>query len=586
MKIKQTIGGKLALVIMALNIVSVLLVSFLFYHQFRESLNERVLLQLTSIKKLKRVQIVSFINEKISVLKKVTPDLLADPQLRQYIAAQDTLILTDPADKYIFVPNLTDSIAIPRDSSQHKVTVYDLTPLHKTGKIVLMFVRQTGTSQQMMLITQGQEIQEILYERTGMGETGESYLVGADTTLRSASRFYPALAPPAIRANPQTIQIAQKGTIEASIFHDYRGVMVFSSFSTIHINGLHWVILSEIDKEEALMPLYKLRRHLISICLIILLVVLLVSILLARNLVKPVVNMKSLLSQMAKGKTVPKVSINTSGDEIAQMYAALNRLIDALGSITRYADEIGTGNFEVNYTLLGPKDALGLSLLRMRDQLKAYQENEAKLLKQNQRALMQGQEKERMRLAQELHDGLGPLLTTLKLSLQPTHLEEEQQEKIKKLLDETINEVRAMSYNLMPSVLLDFGVGEAIGNLVAVLQKVTPIRIKYSNDMRKGSVLTDEINIQLYRIAQEALNNAIKYSKATEIRLSVTEFEHHVSFYISDNGIGFDAKAQHSGTGLINLRERTKLLNGSFDIHSDNHGTSIEIELPLSHDIH
>ncbi len=581
MKIKRTIGRKLALAMLVFNMVSILLVSLLFYNQFREALNQRVLLQLTSIKKLKRVQIVSLIHEKIAMLSRVTPALLADPQLGQYIASYDTLFLKDITQDSLWIPGLTRAITIPDQTGQQQVAVHDLSPWHTTGKIVLMFVRPLNPSQQIILITQGEQFQRILQERTGMGETGESYLVGADTMLRSTSRFYPDLPPTTMRANPAILQMTEEPLPEAGIFRDYRGVQVFSSFSAIHINGLHWYLLSEIDQSEALMPLYKLRRSLLSICLMILLVVTLAGILLARNLVKPVVHMQSLLNQLATGRTIPRIDLHSGDDEIARMYVALNKLVKALNDITRYANEIGTGNFAVSYTPLGTDDTLGLSLLHMRDQLKTYQENEAALMKQAQRALLQGQEKERMRLARELHDGLGPLLTTLKLSLQSTQLHAPQQEKMRKLLDETISEVRTMSHNLMPGVLLDFGVGQAIGNLVAAMQKATPVVIRYSNDMQQDAVLTDEMNIQLYRIVQEALNNAIRHAQATEIKLSLTGFEEYISFYISDNGQGFDTTTHHGGTGLINLRQRTMLLNGTFDIHSDSNGTSIEIELPL-----
>jgi signal transduction histidine kinase len=145
--------------------------------------------------------------------------------------------------------------------------------------------------------------------------------------------------------------------------------------------------------------------------------------------------------------------------------------------------------------------------------------------------------------------------------------------------------MRRVSYNLMPAVLLDFGAGAAIKNMVEDISKSAKCSVVFLDDTRKNnSKLNKELNVALYRIAQETLNNAIKHADAKEIKISLTEFEDKVCYFISDNGNGFrntQSKSDFSGKGLKNIKERAALFNGEFFITSDEQGTVIEVEIPL-----
>jgi signal transduction histidine kinase len=168
------------------------------------------------------------------------------------------------------------------------------------------------------------------------------------------------------------------------------------------------------------------------------------------------------------------------------------------------------------------------------------------------------------------------------MSVQAVVLDPTIKNQLKVQIDETITEVRRISANLMPSVLKDFGVGAAIHNLVKDLQSHDQFKISYNDSTSQPSAISEDINIALYRIAQEALNNTIKYASATEVKISVTEFEDRVSLYIHDNGAGFDTENQTSGHGLRNMKMRTRLLNGLIFIESSENGTIIEVEIPLA----
>jgi signal transduction histidine kinase len=334
-------------------------------------------------------------------------------------------------------------------------------------------------------------IQRLLLERTGLGETGESYIVGSDFKMRSLSRFFPNKNPLEIEVHSEGVKNALEGKEGKSLLSDYRGIAVLSAYSKIEIKDLKWALLSEIDEREVVAALENIKIKLLIIAALIFAFILFISIVISRKM--------EMLTQQSKA------------------------------------------------------------------------------------ALVQGQEEERSRLSKDIHDGAGPLLTSIKLQLSALKIEEEEKGKLKQMIDETITEMRRISYNLMPSVLLDFGVGSAIKNLVESLSKSAKCNIFFVDDTRKkDGKITPEINVALYRIAQEALNNSVKHADASTIKISITEFPEKVSLYVFDNGTGFKSDAENkSGSGLKNMRERVSLLNGEIFINSDDAGTTVEVEIPF-----
>lgn len=198
-------------------------------------------------------------------------------------------------------------------------------------------------------------------------------------------------------------------------------------------------------------------------------------------------------------------------------------------------------------------------------------------------ALVKGREEERARLAKELHDGIGPLLTTLKLQVGAIEMRLEEKEKLKALIDNTIDEIRRISNNLTPSVLQDFGVGEALRNLISAVRSSVPhLTIRYQSDISHSDRIPHDVQVALYRIAQEGLNNAIRHAQAREIKLSITQFDDRISLFLIDDGRGFNLNQAFEGKGLYNMRFRTDLLRGSFLIASGDDGTAVEVEIPIT----
>ncbi len=546
-------------------------ISYLFYVQFDSALKERVLLQLSSVKQLKIVKIRKELNERYEAfrLRSKNPDNTEPSPLFFH----EGIYATVP-DSLLGYP-----IRTMLGGVSDRITLFDLTQHNPSHEITIGFITQIQGGF-LIALAEESEIQGILLERTGLGQTGESYIVGSDFKLRTKSRF--------LRDSPKNVTVKSDGVLRAlnnepgeDLIYDYRGTQVFSSYEKIELSGLKWVILTEINHQEALFPLEELKNNLMIMILVIIFAVLIGSYYLSKKMVSPIVEMEQKLTDMSKGILDPIKSPQSRDDEIGHMFDALNKLVNALNETIVFAGKIGAGNFDASYQLLSEDDKLGQALMQMKEKLQEYHENEQRLLVENQRSILNGEEGERSRLSKEMHDGLGPMLTTMKMSIQSTNLSVPTKKNILNHIDETIKEVRRMSNNLMPSVLADFGAGEAIGNLVDQINKSSDIKIRYKNDMPSEAKIDDSIQITLYRVAQESINNAIKHSKAKEIKLSITAFDNRVSFFVSDNGIGFDPKKSTNGNGLRNMKERVKLANGTLDIDSQPTGTTLEIEIPI-----
>ncbi len=247
-----------------------------------------------------------------------------------------------------------------------------------------------------------------------------------------------------------------------------------------------------------------------------------------------------------------------------------------------------------------------LANLALQETNQALQETQNKLLRESalrhqqqlneqlvrMAALMQGQEDERKRLSYDLHDGIGQMLTGQKLlaeHLRSIHLLPEKEQRtyasLKELILKTIQEVRNMSNNLMPSVLSDFGLEPALRQLVEQQARQTGLAMQVH--AKQADVRLDKaIEIGVYRIAQEALNNAIKHAKADEIDVDLRLSDSRLLLVVSDNGQGLTNAATKgilNGHGLHNMRERARLLNGVFRLASEpNEGTRVTVTIPLN----
>lgn len=208
--------------------------------------------------------------------------------------------------------------------------------------------------------------------------------------------------------------------------------------------------------------------------------------------------------------------------------------------------------------------------------------------------ILEGQEEERRRISRDLHDGIGQYLTALKYSLDgingvKTYQEEKRLEVSKKLIGDVIKEVRRISFHLTPVALSDYGLTSVLNKFSEEMTKISKIPVQFENPTGFISRLEPKVENNIYRIVQEAVNNAIKYSEATEIRITLSHNSRYLHLEISDNGKGFDYQKlkddghfKASGHGIFNIKERVNFINGQFSMEtSSGQGTTIHIELPL-----
>ena len=336
------------------------------------------------------------------------------------------------------------------------------------------------------------KIQSMLLENTGMGSTGESYIVGPDNRLRSASRFFP-------NRPPATMEFKQDAVDPDHIRVDYRGKKVISFSRDLENPSLQWKIVSEIDFDEAMEPVEQFTNYLLAIIITGCLLIVLVS-------------------------------------------AFFSNLIS---------------------------------------------QREAKLHRDKTAALLEGQENERKRITQELHDGVGQLLTAIRLRIHVMQFDTALRKELVDLINETIGEVKRISYNVMPGSLVDFGLEAALKGLCDNTSRYSRLKFDFRYIRESDHALSFDVTVAVFRIVQEGINNILKHASATHVDLNILDKEDEIYVLLKDNGKGFNpASPNHTGLGLRSMTERAKLLGGNVDIHSEpDEGTTVEARIPLAAEI-
>lgn len=396
-------------------------------------------------------------------------------------------------------------------------------------------------------------INSILFNKnpgTGLGKTGEAYLVGLDGMMRSPSRFVPG-AVLNVTVNSEGFKKALDRKEGVGIYKDYRGVEVLGAYGYLEEGGASRIILAEIDLSEAMVPLVVIRNEIMFLSLIIVLAIFAIAWFVAYGITRPLVRLKNAANFITLGNYNQQLEVNVD-DEIGELTRAFNAM----------AREINTTTQELR-------------------------DNE-ELLHHYYRANLDGQDIERQRLSRELHDGLGQQLVAGKLMLESSLYAEDADLKQKILeaqgvFDLIIGDIRRISHNLSPSILQEFGLRAAMENLCNNIMKSSGIRIDFHFDMEDRAC--DEMtSTYLFRIAQESLNNAQRHSGAKTIKVLLLADPNEIILEIDDDGCGFQMKeaSKQGGNGLYNIRERVRILNGNLSIKSSpGKGTKIQVKVPF-----
>lgn len=253
----------------------------------------------------------------------------------------------------------------------------------------------------------------------------------------------------------------------------------------------------------------------------------------------------------------------------------------------------------INYILLGSAVALLVIAVlsyrnyRHKQKLQKQRINELETEKQltATEAILKGEEKERSRLAQDLHDGLGGMLSGIKYSLNNmkenlimTPANAQAFEHSVSMLDNSINEMRRVAHNLMPESLLKFGLDAAIRDFCSEIQLNGMLRVHYQSVGLKNKSIDQSLSVTIYRVTQELLNNIMKHAGATQAVVQIGSTDNQLTITVEDNGKGLadETIIAAQGIGWKNIYSRVHYHKGSVSIQSPpGKGTSVFIEFPL-----
>lgn len=371
---------------------------------------------------------------------------------------------------------------------------------------------------------------------SGWGITGESYIINENLLMVTPSRFFGDSIKHTV-VNTVASRKASEGQAGTAIIKDYRAIKVLSSFCRLNIDGLNWAILVEIDYDEAMSPVNRLRNEILFLSIFIATFVFLLALYFSRSISKPILKLKVAANQIREGNFNVEVKIDAENE---------------IGELTRDFNSM------------------------------------AGQIRQQMRTTITAQDDERQRLSKELHDGLGQMLVAASYKLQSVDCSSslkaiEHINDSKFMVDQIIDEMRRISNNLMPGVLREFGLEMAVKSLIREASEISEISFNLNIENVKSDLKPD-IQIYLFRIIQEATNNIIRHSKAKSASIKIMQESEHLFISISDDGIGFNMNdgEYKGGNGLRNMRERIAILGGSIQIESsEDTGTGITIKVPL-----
>ena len=496
------------------------------------------------------------------------------------------LIIAHGPDKVSF----TDFAFQPDESTLP--CAYITSPVYLHNRKIGLLILQISIDEVNTIMTNDNNWKEL-----GFGATGETYLVGNDFRMRSDSRFYiqDSIAYfkklheigtedstiTKIRFQHTSILIQSAKTIASANalngqtatkqIKDYRGVDVVSSYAPINIAGLQWVIITEIDEREAFASIYALRENLVLLGVLITLLALIVSLLLARNIAKPMNSVTKAIEQYSVGNLSYRNSLS-SQDEFGVLGNTLNDMAEKILEST----------------------------ISLQNEISQHKQTEIELIKseaalRNLTAhLHMVREGERKGIAREIHDELGQSLNALKikLSLMKSDLKEssvslELCDEMIEMINVTIKSVKKIITELRPQLIDDLGLVAAIEWQIKEFARTTGTHCELIASS-ENIPLENEKAISVFRILQEALTNIARHAQATHVDVVLSDTDDLLELSVVDNGIGMTQQitSETISYGLIGMRERALYCKGNLSIDSiAGKGTTITLKIPKSETI-
>lgn len=251
----------------------------------------------------------------------------------------------------------------------------------------------------------------------------------------------------------------------------------------------------------------------------------------------------------------------------------------------------------LNYILIGSAGALliisllGYRNYRHKQTLQQQRINDLETQQQltATEAVLKGEEQERTRLAKDLHDGLGGMLSGIKYSFNTmkgnlilTPDNTQAFERSMDMLDSSIKEMRRVAHNMMPEALVKYGLDTALKDFCNDINQSGAVKVIYQSVGMEGAAIGQTASITLYRIVQELVNNILKHASATQAVVQLNKLNGQITITVEDDGKGFDTSIlqQRKGMGWSNILSRVEFMKGVMDVQSESgKGTSVHIEI-------
>lgn len=298
---------------------------------------------------------------------------------------------------------------------------------------------------------------------------------------------------------------------------------------------------------------------------------------------------KAVAEMETKYQTIEKEKLllaeKNKSAELAKENAIKEKNVAVQKKKTAEAEEAEAKSRNVAIGLAGGVIALfflGLFIIQ-RNRRKAQAEKDAIIIQEREKglhAVIDAAESERRRIAKDLHDGIGQQLTGVKMAMQQLSGENEKIKSIENIINETSLEVRSLSHRMMPKMLEEDGLLPALEDLFKKTFDLNNIRYEF-NSIGLENRVSEKIELSVYRVVQEIVNNILKHAQASQIMIDVMRKTDKLIVLIEDNGKGFDPNKK-SGLGLQNMETRLSTIGGKITIDSEiGKGSSFTINIPL-----
>ena len=388
---------------------------------------------------------------------------------------------------------------------------------------------------------------KLILNHTGVGKTGETLIVNKDIIALNELRWHKnAVLKLKIEAKPAVD--ASRGKTGIVETEDYRGEMILAAYTYIPQTG--WGFVAKQDLKEVYAPIYKFRNRTFIFGIITLFIVMIAAFRVSKSISEPIKVLQKGSEIIGSGNLDHKVGTDAK-DEIGQLSRTFDQMIEILNTATASWEEL---NKEIN---------------------------ERKNL---EKMLLEIKEHERRRIGHDLHDNLGQQLTAISYKTQGLENilrkkqipEAEDAERITSLIEMAKTQVKSLSKGLAPMQEKgEYSLMSAMVELASNSEELFGIPC-IINCIKPVLIYNDDALIHLYRIAQEAITNAARHARPTQIEISFKRENNYISLTVKDDGTGFSVPVNLDGIGLEIMRYRASLINASLDIRpGSNKGTLV-----------